>query len=98
MSGLTRKQIVTDATLAVLVGVEEGTLVSYAEMTKGMHEYIRMNRLRKGEEELALMARKSSVSSVRYCSACGSSISGSAAYCDKCGEEQLDIHSFTTFQ
>jgi len=91
MSALTRKQIITDATLATLLGVEEGTLVSYAEITKGMHEYIKSKGLRKEEESTP--AQKSPVPSTRYCSACGSSIPGSAAYCDKCGQEQLDIHT-----
>ncbi len=86
MSALTKKQISADAILAALAGVEEGTLLSYAELTKAMHEYIKKNKLRKGE--LALVAPEPPVSSVRYCSACGSSIPGSAAYCDGCGEKQ----------
>lgn len=88
MNALTRKQIIADATLAALVGVGEGTLVSYAELTKAMHEYIKKNKLRKADEVLALEVPKYHVSSVRYCSSCGSLIPGSAAYCDGCGKKQ----------
>lgn len=88
MSALTKKQIVADATLATMVGVVEGTLVSYAELTKAMHEYIKKHKLRKVDEALTLEVHGPLVSSVRYCSACGSMIPGSAAYCDGCGEKQ----------
>ena len=88
MSALTKKQILADRTLANLVGVREGTLVSYAELTKGMHDYIKKNKLRKGDEELASLASAPAPTAVRYCSACGAAIAGSATYCDKCGEKQ----------
>jgi len=88
MTALTKKQILTDRTLANLVGVREGTLVSYAELTKGMHDYIKKNKLRKGDEELASLASAPPPASVKYCSACGAAIAGSATYCDKCGEKQ----------
>ena len=88
MSALTKKQIVADATLATMVGVVEGTLVSYAELTKAMHQYIKKHKLRKVDEALTLEVPGPPVSSVRYCSACGSMVLGSAAYCDGCGEKQ----------
>jgi len=88
MSALTKKQILVDRTLATLVGVREGTLVSYAQLTKAMHDYIKKNELRKGEEELASLASIPPAPSVRYCSACGATIPGSAVYCDRCGEKQ----------
>ena len=88
MSALTKKQILADRTLASLAGVREGTVLSYAELTKAMHEYIKKNKLSKGEEELASLASAPLAPSVKYCSACGASIPGSATYCDRCGEKQ----------
>jgi len=94
MSALTKKQIIADQILANLVEVSEGTLLSYAELTKGMHNYIKKNRLRKGDEELASLASAPSVPTLKFqaiwiaCSACGAAIPGSATYCDKCGEKQ----------
>ena len=46
MSGLTKKTVIADRTLATLLGVTEGELVSYAQLSKGLHEYIRVNDLR----------------------------------------------------
>ena len=104
MSSLTRKQIIADATLSALLGVEQGTLVGYSELTKGMHEYIKRNKLRKVEEDLGLTPKSPDSSakycstcgspilgltgSGRYCSACGNLIPGFSAYCDRCGKEQ----------
>ena len=88
MSALTKKQILVDRTIASLAGVREGTLVSYAQLTKAMHEYIKKNKLRKGEEELASLASAPPAPAVKYCSACGTAIPGSAVYCDNCGEKQ----------
>ena len=50
MSVLTKKQILADRTLANLAGVREGTLLSYAELTKATHDYIKKNKLRKGDD------------------------------------------------
>jgi len=88
MSALTKKQILVDRTLASLAEVREGTLVSYAQLTKAMHDYIKKNKLRKGEEELASLASVPLAPAVKYCSTCGAAIPGSAVYCDKCGEKQ----------
>jgi len=88
MSALTKKQIMADRTLANLAGVREGTLLSYAELTKAMHDYIKRNKLRKGEDELASLASAPAAPSVKYCSACGATILGFATYCDRCGEKQ----------
>jgi len=46
MSGLTKKTVMADRTLATLLGVAEGELVSYAQLSKGLHEYIKVNDLR----------------------------------------------------
>lgn len=46
MSGLTKKTVIADGTLSVILGVNEGELVSYAELSKGLHKYIKDHDLR----------------------------------------------------
>jgi len=46
MSGLTKKTVFADRALAVILGVKEGELVSYAQLSKGVHKYIKDNDLR----------------------------------------------------
>lgn len=46
MSGLTKKTVFTDRALAVILGVKEGEMVSYAQLSKGVHKYIKDNDLR----------------------------------------------------
>ncbi len=46
MSGLTKKTVIADRTLSTMLGVNEGELVSYAELSKGLHKYIKDNDLR----------------------------------------------------
>ena len=45
-SMLTQKSIVADDTLALLTGQTKGALLSYTELTKSMHQYIRTKGLR----------------------------------------------------
>jgi ribosomal protein L40E len=45
-SMLTQKSILADDTLAMLTGQPKGALLSYTELTKMMHQYIRTNQLR----------------------------------------------------
>jgi anaerobic ribonucleoside-triphosphate reductase len=45
-SMLTQKSIVADDTLALLTGQSKGALLSYTELTKSMHQYIRTKGLR----------------------------------------------------
>ena len=46
MSGLTKKIVVADQNLSIILGVKEGELVSYAELSKGLHKYIKDNDLK----------------------------------------------------
>jgi len=46
MSGLTKKTVFADKILSALLGVREGELVSYAELSKGLHKYIKDNDLK----------------------------------------------------
>jgi len=45
-SMLTQKAIVADDTLASLTGQSKGALLSYTELTKSMHQYIRAKGLK----------------------------------------------------
>lgn len=45
-SMLTQRSIVADDTLSLLTGQPKGSLLSYTELTKMMHQYIRTNGLR----------------------------------------------------
>jgi ribosomal protein L40E len=45
-SMLTRQSIVADDTLSMLTGQPKGALLSYTELTKMMHQYIRSKGLR----------------------------------------------------
>jgi len=45
-SMLTQKSIMTDDTLSSLTGQPKGALLSYTELTKSMHAYIRSKGLR----------------------------------------------------
>ncbi len=51
MSGLTKKTVLADRTLSALLGVNEGELVSYAQLSKGLHKYIKDNDLRNPERQ-----------------------------------------------
>jgi len=46
MSGLTKKTVIADERLAAILGVKEGELVSYAQLSKGLHKYIKDNDLK----------------------------------------------------
>ncbi len=46
MSGLTKKTVVADRILSTMLGVKEGELVSYAQLSKGLHKYIKDNDLK----------------------------------------------------
>jgi hypothetical protein len=45
-SMLTQKSIFADDTLSLLTGQPKGALLSYTELTKSMHQYIRTKGLR----------------------------------------------------
>jgi ribosomal protein L40E len=45
-SMLTMRSILADDTLSLLTGQPKGALLSYTELTKMMHQYIKANHLR----------------------------------------------------
>jgi hypothetical protein len=95
LSGLLKKRIRVDRNLGQVVGVPEGTTVSYAEIQKGLHKYIRENNLRTdvaGEAAPAAGSAQPDVSRVEprgmYCISCGEAIPTGSAFCDLCGTMQ----------
>jgi hypothetical protein len=45
-NALTEQSIIIDDVLSMLTGHPRGTLVSFTEITKSLHDYIKMNGLR----------------------------------------------------
>jgi hypothetical protein len=89
LSGLLKKRIQVDRTLGTVIGVSEGTVVSYAEIQKGLHKYIRDHGLR---TDLTSPAAPPAVQTPDtrgpYCIWCGEAIPSGAVYCDLCGVPQ----------
>jgi len=99
MSGLTKKQVYVDRNLSSILGVREGELVSYAEIQKLLHKYIKDNDLKnpaRSTVPLAPLPAPSSTGSAsstsmraqKRCVDCGAEIPSEAAYCDVCGVAQ----------
>ena len=45
-NALTEQSIIVDDVLSMLTGHPRGTMVSFTEITKSLHDYIKMNGLR----------------------------------------------------
>jgi len=96
LSGLLKKRIQVDQNLGLVIGFPEGTTVSYAEIQKGLHKYIRDNNLRTDTAKGATAAvpQASEPSAPRgqargfYCISCGEPIPGGSTFCDLCGALQ----------
>lgn len=96
MSGLLKKRIQVDRNLGVVIGVPEGTTVSYAEIQKGLHKYIRDNNLRTdvAKPSTAAVAQAPEPAEPKgqtrgyYCISCGEAIPSGAVFCDLCGALQ----------
>lgn len=94
MSGLTKKQVYVDRNLSAVIGVSEGVLVSYADIQKGLHKYIKDNDLRnpQGRPQPIIHPspeeEKKSGLAMKQCRDCGAEIPGEAVFCDLCGVSQ----------
>lgn len=74
-----------DDNLSRVIGVKKGVLVSYAEITKGIYDYIKNHGLKvsdKAEEETSTTTMR------RYCFRCGVELEAKAKYCYRCGVKQ----------
>ena len=81
MSGLLKKKVQVDEALGTVIGVPEGTAVSYAEIQKGLHKYIRDHGLKTDTPKETAPAVQSSEPEVAeresqglFCISCGESI------------------------
>ena len=98
MSGLTKKQIYVDQNLATVLGMAEGELVSYADIQKRLHKYIKDNDLKSPQRKVqqAMVAPPQAVQmpaerlgpSMKKCRDCGAEIPAEAIFCDLCGVSQ----------
>jgi len=101
MSGLTKKIIYADKALSTILGVSEGSLVSYAEISKGIHRYIKEKDLK--NPHAVVQAEPShnttttplpqpspveQVDEAAVCKDCGEAIPSGAVFCDMCGVKQ----------
>jgi hypothetical protein len=100
LSGLTKKSVYADKVLATILGVREGDHVSYAQLSKGIHQYIREKNL-KNPPPLKLNATPMTfvppaevtntvVTAIvtKRCRDCGVEIPAGAVFCDLCGVQQ----------
>jgi ribosomal protein L40E len=95
LSGLTKKIIYADRLLSALLGVSEGELVSYAQISKGVHEYIKKNDLtniaaksQPAAQKAVPEAKPSLSPNMKQCRDCGAEIPPEAVFCDLCGVSQ----------
>jgi hypothetical protein len=90
MSGLTKKVIRVDAALSTILRVDQGTLVSYSELSKGLHRYIKDKGL-KNAPPMAVETTEVLVTTpetLARCRDCGEIIPEGALFCDMCGVRQ----------
>lgn len=98
MSGLTKKAVYADKVLSSILSVNEGDFVSYADISRGLHKYIKDNNLRSSLakqpapqpiRQAAIQEAKAPVTStMKNCSDCGAEIPSEAVFCDLCGVSQ----------
>jgi ribosomal protein L40E len=95
LSGLTKKAVYVDRLLSTILGVSEGDLVSYADLSKGLHKYIKDNKLKNPSakkqtisQPIAHAAEPPTVISIKQCRDCGAEIPFEAVFCDMCGMSQ----------
>jgi len=95
LSGLTKKTVYADRLLSAVLGVTEGDLVSYAQISKGVHQYIKDNDLRNisarsqpATQQPVQEAKPSPSPNVKQCRDCSAEIPLEAVFCDLCGVSQ----------
>jgi len=101
MSGLTKKIIYADKALSTILGVSEGSLVSYAEISKGIHRYIKEKDLKNPHPVVQAEPSPNTTTTpltqpspveqadeAAVCKDCGEAIPSGAVFCDMCGVKQ----------
>jgi ribosomal protein L40E len=93
MSGLTKKIVIADHALSTILGVKEGEMVSYAELSKGLHKYIKDNDLKNPQRAhpatptLVPKPEATEPTPLASSSAVPSAISAEIKKCRDCGAE-----------
>ena len=80
MSAFSRKMIRVDENLSKVIGFNKGDMVSYTDVTKGIHGYIKKQNLRKEPNKKKV--------TITFCFNCGTDVKVNALYCDRCGTKQ----------
>ena len=101
LSGLTKKSVYTDKLLATIMDVKEGDRVSYADLTRGLHRYIKDHNLKNPQAPASTTAppvltaegptnvvTPDAPALARTCRECGTEIAAEAVFCDLCGARQ----------
>jgi ribosomal protein L40E len=99
LSGLTKKSVYADKILARILGVNEGDYVSYADLSRGLHKYIKDNGLNNPQladvhPKLVVATPPNAVENVviavltKKCRDCEAEIPVEAVFCDLCGVRQ----------
>jgi hypothetical protein len=87
MSNFTKKQIKVDSNLSKILNVPIESYVSFADITKKVYEYIKVNNLRILSTKIDSSHEKPSVTP-RFCFTCGFGLERNAKFCNKCGKLQ----------
>ncbi|MGC8850219.1 MAG: zinc-ribbon domain-containing protein [Candidatus Bathyarchaeia archaeon] len=69
-----------DENLSKILDVPAGSYVSFADVTKKVYSYIKVNNLVKRVEEERQEGR-----AAKFCFKCGAELPPKAKFCDKCG-------------
>jgi hypothetical protein len=95
LSGLTKKIVYADRLLSAILGVNEGDMVSYAQISKGVHKYIKDNDLKNvsarqqpATQQVVKEEKPSASPILKRCRDCGAEIPQQAVFCDLCGVSQ----------
>jgi ribosomal protein L40E len=95
LSGLTKKIVYADRLLSAVLGVNEGEMVSYAQISKGVHKYIKDNDLKNvsarpqpAPQQVLKEEKSSTPPALKRCRDCGAEIPQEAVFCDLCGVSQ----------
>jgi len=87
MSSFTEKQIKVDTNLSKILNVPKGSYVSFADVTKKVYDYVKMNNLR--IPSIKTQSRqKNNELTPRFCFNCGSVLDSNSKFCNICGRKQ----------
>jgi|YelNatPaOPRAMG01_1025707.scaffolds.fasta_scaffold11231_4 ribosomal protein L40E len=83
MNSFTKKDIMVDENLSKILDVPPGSYVSFADVTRKVYNYIKVNNLVRRVEEEGLEKE-----GWKFCFRCGARLPSKAKFCDRCGTAQ----------